>query len=152
MGKTIKTRSTKTTLVLGFVDKPEDASKPIKKTKTPKETPAKTTKVKSETNKAPAKKTPTAAKVTKSESLKKAVGNTILDLCLVCDCTGSMYSWIQRAKDTLHSIIDSVKAENTGIKVRVAFVGYRDINDGKDRFSVIDFTEDLDSVKSFINS
>jgi len=101
MGKTIKTRSTKTTLVLGFVDKPEDASKPIKKSKTPKETPTKTTKVKpdskSETKtltKVSAKKTPTAVKVTKSESLKKAVGNTILDLCLVCDCTGSMYSWI----------------------------------------------------------
>ena len=25
-----------------------------------------------------------------------------LDLCLILDCTGSMYSWIQRSKDTLH--------------------------------------------------
>ena len=54
-------------------------------------------------------------------------GSKFLDLCLILDCTGSMYSWIQRSKDTLHQIIDSVRKENAGLEVRVAFVAYRDV-------------------------
>ena len=32
-------------------------------------------------------------------------------------------------KDTLKTIIDQVKAENPTLRVRVAFVGYRDFGD-----------------------
>jgi len=60
-----------------------------------------------------------------------------------------MGSWIQRSKDTLCTIIDSVKKVNSGLKVRVSFVGYRDF-ELVDRFSIIDFNEDLDLVKAFI--
>ena len=62
-----------------------------------------------------------------------------------------MWSWIQRAKDTLRDIIDNVQAENPTLKVRVAFVGYRDFGDGKDQYSTIDFTENPEIVKSFIS-
>ncbi len=57
----------------------------------------------------------------------KSGSNLILDLCLLMDCTGSMGSWIERSKVTLNEIIDAVKSQNTGLKVRVSFVGYRDI-------------------------
>ena len=50
-----------------------------------------------------------------------------LDLCLILDCTGSMYSWIQRSKDTLSQIIDSVRNSNAGLDVKVSFVAYRDV-------------------------
>ena len=50
-----------------------------------------------------------------------------LDLCLILDCTGSMYSWIQRSKETLSQIIDHVKLSNKGLTVRVGFVAYRDV-------------------------
>ena len=60
----------------------------------------------------------------------KANNEKTLDLCLVLDCTGSMYSWIQRSKDTLKDIIDHVKADNPTLRVRVSFVGYRDFGDG----------------------
>jgi hypothetical protein len=151
MGKHYTTRkgAKAATTHLGFVDKPE-ISKPSKESKA-KATKAKKASSEVKVEKPEIKKAPKAAKVTKSESLKNTVSGRTLDLCLICDCTGSMYSWIQRAKDTLHSIIDSVKIGNTGLKVRVAFVGYRDIGDGKKRFSVINFTEDVDSVKAFIS-
>ena len=61
-----------------------------------------------------------------------------------------MCSWIVRSKETLKTIIDQVKAENPKLKVRVAFVGYRDFGDGADQYSTIDFQEDVSSVKAFI--
>lgn len=107
---------------------------------------------------APAKKAPAkkAAPATKAAAKKAPVppkrtastreGEKTLDLCLILDCTASMGSWIERSKNTLKQIIDSVIAENAGLKVRVAFVAYRDISD-HNRFDVYDFTEDLDKVK-----
>ena len=56
-------------------------------------------------------------------------GGKTLDLCLILDCTASMGAWIQRSKETLKDIIDKVKADNPDLRVRVAFVGYRDFGD-----------------------
>ena len=61
-----------------------------------------------------------------------------------------MGMWIKRSKDTLHSIIDHVKAENEGLTVRVGFVAYRDFCDGKNRLNVTDFTTDIDAIKKKI--
>ena len=85
----------------------------------------------------------------KKESIDAAVGPKKLDLCLLLDCTASMGSWIQRSKDTLCTIIDSVKTTHTDLAVRVSFVGYRDIM-LRERFVIKDFSEDLEEVKSFI--
>ena len=90
--------------------------------------------------------------VLKAPELKKnasSKGGKKLDLCLLLDCTGSMASWIQRSKDTLNEIIDTVKANNPGLFVRVSFVGYRDIKDHP-RFSIQEFSDDLQAVKKFI--
>ena len=81
----------------------------------------------------------------------KANNEKTLDLCLILDCTASMHEWIQRSKETLKDIIDMVKADNPTLTVRVAFVGYRDFGDGKDQYSTIDFSENLDVVKAFIS-
>ena len=75
-----------------------------------------------------------------------------LDMCLLLDCTASMQTWIERSKDTLQKIIANVKADfKKGLKVRVAFVGYRDVNDAR-RFEVLDFTQNLDHATKFIAS
>lgn len=67
----------------------------------------------------------------------------ILELGLLLDCTGSMYSWIQRAKDTLNQIIENVVKSCDGkLKVRVCFLGYRDHKDTK-RFDIHPFTENI---------
>ena len=62
-----------------------------------------------------------------------------------------MGAWIERSKDTLKTIIDSVKAANKDLRVRVCFVGYRDIKDVP-RFSLKDFTDNIDEIKSFISA
>ena len=70
------------------------------------------------------------------------------------DCTSSMSSWIVKAKQTLNEIVNSIieecKEDGSNLKVRVCFVGYRDIQDTR-RFAVKEFSEDIDSVKQFIN-
>jgi len=61
-----------------------------------------------------------------------------------------MQEWIERSKETLHEIINNIKVQSKDLKVRVAFVGYRDIRD-TERFCVAPFTSDLDKVKNFIS-
>jgi molybdenum cofactor biosynthesis enzyme MoaA len=65
------------------------------------------------------------------------------------DCTASMRSWIVRSKETLADILKNIKKDYAGLKVRVAFVGYRDITD-RDRFEIFNFSEDLDACTRFI--
>ena len=88
----------------------------------------------------------------RSTSIKesKASNEKTLDLCLILDCTGSMGSWIERAKDTLKTIVDQVKSTNKALKIRVAFVGYRDFGD-REQFGILDFSENMDDVKQFIS-
>ena len=67
---------------------------------------------------------------------KKAKGaDKYLDLALLMDCTASMYSWIDRSKTTLKTIIDNVVASSQGLKVRITYIGYRDFGDSK-RFEI----------------
>ena len=109
-----------------------------------------TPKVKKSTTKAEkdnAKKSKVPAKVAGKSDTS---ASKKLDLCLLLDCTGSMGPWIQRSKDTLKTIIDSVKAGHPGLEVRVSFVGYRDI-EHRVRFEILDFDSDLEKVKSFIS-
>lgn len=126
------------------------AAKAIKKDKV---APAKAAEPKlakqSSTKEAPKKPEVKPVMAKKSEQSKASKGVKQLDLCLLLDCTGSMASWIERSKNTLKEIIDTVKAGNPGLSVRVCFVGYRDIKD-RERFSLMDFSEDLDAVKAFI--
>jgi len=58
-----------------------------------------------------------------------------------------MKPWINRAKETLTEIIDSVVAESKDegenpLIVRVCFIGFRDHKDDE-RFSISPFTEDI---------
>lgn len=52
-----------------------------------------------------------------------------LDLALIMDCTGSMQSWIDDCKKCLVDTIDMIVGTRPDMKVRVAFVGYRDFKD-----------------------
>lgn len=140
------------------------ATKAIKATKTTKATKAtKTTTVKAvktpKTTKATPKITKTIAKPKKvvaipaksDKKTKKDAGSKSLQLCLLCDCTGSMASWIQRSKETLSGIIKNVQSDHAGLTVTVAFVGYRDVQD-KPRFEIFEFSEDLDACAKFIGT
>ena len=70
-----------------------------------------------------------------------------------------MDSWIVRAKETLVEIIDNVQSEiknelqdGESFNVKISFIGYRDIETKEGRFEVLPFTENVESVKEFINS
>ena len=76
-----------------------------------------------------------------------------LELGLLLDCTSSMASWIEKAKKTIHEIIDkTVKEceEDGSLQCRVSFIGYRDIKDQR-RFEVMPFNSNIDQVKDFIS-
>ena len=63
-----------------------------------------------------------------------------------------MSTWIQTAKETLNDIINNIieECKNEGnLKVRIGFIGYRDIKEAE-RFRVLPFTNDTESVKKFI--
>ena len=91
------------------------------------------------------------SKAEKKET-KKNGDSKLLELGLLLDCTSSMGSWIERAKKTLIDIIKNVVDSCDGkLKVRVCFVGYRDHCD-TERFSIKNFSEDIEDVKKFINS
>ena len=69
-----------------------------------------------------------------------------LELGLLCDTTGSMSSWITRAKETLSEIIDTVIAEleeEKNFNVRICFIGYRDIKTTAGRFQIYPFSENV---------
>lgn len=76
----------------------------------------------------------------------------MLEVGLLCDCTGSMAEWIDRAKSTLKQIIENtIQSCDRKLKVRVCFVGYRDVED-TERFSIVGFNQNVEKVKKFIST
>jgi len=119
------------------------------------------------TRKSNAKAAPPVKKVAAAKNIKKVVKSAkkevkktsksetnkpkLLELGLLCDCTSSMYSWIDRAKKTLQEIITNVISSTEGLEVRVSFIGYRDHCDTQ-RFSIQPFTNDITLVKNYIDN
>jgi len=65
---------------------------------------------------------------------------TLVKICFVMDCTGSMEPWIQQAKTKIAEISRKIELENPGAEVLISFVGYRDYGD-EQRSIVIPFQE-----------
>ena len=85
--------------------KKAEIAKPAKPAKEPKKAaPKKEPKKASPKIEPKGKKTAAAPKVAAAE-VKAGGSSSILELCLLLDCTGSMGSWIARSKDTLKEII-----------------------------------------------
>lgn len=63
-----------------------------------------------------------------------------------------MAEWIDRAKSTLKQIIENtIQSCDRKLKVRVCFVGYRDVED-TERFSIVGFNQNVEKVKKFIST
>ena len=130
-----------------YIPKMLTDSKKHKKIKKKPKTIKKAPKTKKVTTKK--KATPQRKKKT-PKALPSPKKNKTLDLALICDCTGSMSSWMTRAKQTLNKIITNIKKTHKDLKVRTSFTGYRDFTD-HNHFQIKDFTEDTDSVRNFIS-
>ena len=74
-----------------------------------------------------------------------------VDICFMCDSTGSMDPYIAEAKNVIHRIIDKLKSRFSDFELRVSFVGYRDHSEGVKRVILQDFSENIDSFKAFVS-
>lgn len=121
MTKTIKkaTRASPSIRKSARITKTTDVKK-VTVTKATKKAPV-VKKVNAKSNK------PVPKKTERSTTAKENTSAKTLEVCLLLDETGSMASWIQRSKETLKGIIENVKKDYAGLKVRVSFVGYRDV-------------------------
>lgn len=69
------------------------------------------------------------------------------DICVGMDCTGSMEPFIEQMATKAISFIDSIKELHPDLQLRVAFIAYRDIDDGVGRIDVLPFTSDIERFK-----
>jgi hypothetical protein len=67
------------------------------------------------------------------------------------DCTGSMASWINAARDTVLEAAEQIRAASAGSEFRLAFIGYRDHGD-KDQIVSVPFTTDIADVQARIRA
>ena len=72
-----------------------------------------------------------------------------MDICIVMDCTGSMGRWIDAARDTVLQAVDDIRRGQQPSRLRLAFVGYRDIGEPA-RFVIHNFTNDIEKVQQLI--
>jgi len=72
-----------------------------------------------------------------------------LDVCFMLDCTGSMQSYIDRAKNKIKDIIEEVKLQYPGTEIYIGFVGYRDFDTPE--FDILPFTPNLEYARDFID-
>ena len=78
--------------------------------------------------------------------------DTVFELCIVLDSTGSMQEWIEHARETINEIIDKLVTDNMSqgnTLFRVAVIGYRDYKDDG-RFMEMEFTSNIWGVKAFL--
>ncbi|CAG0900528.1 unnamed protein product, partial [Darwinula stevensoni] len=73
------------------------------------------------------------------------------DVAFMLDCTGSMSSYIKAAKEHIKDIVDEIR-NRYRCQVRVSFVGYRDHCDGQRRIETLDFKEDVNVFKIFLDA
>lgn len=71
-----------------------------------------------------------------------------VDICFMVDCTGSMCSYINEAKTVVHRVVEKLGKKFQDLKLRCAFVGYRDHCDHELRVEVMPFTSDKDAFKN----
>jgi hypothetical protein len=75
-----------------------------------------------------------------------------VDLCFVMDCTGSMSSHIEGAKDCIVKVADYMAKMEPAIKIRVGFCGYRDHCDNTSRLQIFDFTDSCMNFRNYITA
>jgi hypothetical protein len=74
-----------------------------------------------------------------------------VDACFLMDCTNSMRKYIEEVKERIFETVALLTSRFPHLKLRLAFVGYRDLNLPQDQqFSVLDFTDEKE-FHSFVS-
>ncbi|CAF1506990.1 unnamed protein product, partial [Didymodactylos carnosus] len=73
-----------------------------------------------------------------------------VDVCFMMDCTNSMRKYIDQVKQYIFNTVDLLKVRFPQLKMRLAFIGYRDLNLPLDKqYSTLDFT-DVEEFHRFV--
>ena len=74
---------------------------------------------------------------------RKLENRESLDIMFIIDCTGSMQDWIDKCREEINSIIDTIRKKNRlDTQIRISIVGFRDHNDAEN-FEILPFTENV---------
>ncbi|CAK8992160.1 unnamed protein product [Durusdinium trenchii] len=75
-----------------------------------------------------------------------------LDLCFICDCTGSMGQYIKAAQENIQSIVTKISGH--GEKVRFGLISYRDHPPQDSTFvtQCHPFTENLETMRQYVDT
>lgn len=73
-----------------------------------------------------------------------------VDLAFLIDCTGSMRPYIEGVKDQIVEMVTRIQATCPDLELRVAFVGYRDLMNSSEHFTILQFTSELDEFYEFV--
>ncbi|CAF1194625.1 unnamed protein product [Adineta ricciae] len=86
-----------------------------------------------------------------NQMMKALQESESVDVCFLMDCTNSMQKFIIEVKDRIFETIRLLKSRFSHLNIRLAFVGYRDLNLPEERqFSILDFTDE-DKFHSFVS-
>jgi hypothetical protein len=81
------------------------------------------------------------------------VDQETVDVAVMMDLTGSMSNEINAMGNKMVDVFDTLRAKHPMKRFRIGFVGYRDYDvSDKERFIVIDFTDNITDVKEIIRS
>eukprot|EP01039_Chlorochromonas_danica_P005167 gene5167-5686_t len=75
-----------------------------------------------------------------------------VDLAFLVDCTGSMGLVITKIKDNIVDFVELIREDHPSLKLRIAFVGYRDFDVVADQLAVHPFTEAAAAIRTFLQS
>ena len=80
-------------------------------------------------------------------AVQKLLATKSVDLAFCVDCTGSMKQWLDFVKAKVVAIANAVKKDPRVVRVRLAFVGYRDyVYPADQRYVIINF---IDNAEQF---
>lgn len=75
--------------------------------------------------------------------------SNIVKVCFILDCTSSMGSWIEAAKNKILDILDDLRNAHKDFKIFVSFIGYRDFGEHSYR---INFTDNYQQIYNTITT
>jgi len=84
------------------------------------------------------------------KNLESAATKASVDAVFLCDCTGSMSSFIEAAKATVRKMVSDFREQYSQSSIFVGFVAYRDHGDS-DLLQTLELTGDMEEVYKFIN-
>lgn len=75
-----------------------------------------------------------------------------VDLAYVVDCTTSMQKYIDGVRSQIQEVVRRLKATNTNLSLRLAFVAYRGVRTDAKHIDTFQFPGSVEDFESFLSS